>query len=137
MTRLALAAALVATLGPAAGAQPIPTVNPPAAAAPAVPAPPAAPVVLDSPGVPVPPPPAMYRPNVYVPPGARPGPAIPLHKSGGVVVGAYGFYPYDTGDWLLGGNEGVTRQSGSFTMVAPAYLPAPPFARCHRPNGRR
>lgn len=134
MTRLALAAVLVAALGSAAGAQPIPAVNPPGPPAPAVPAPPA---VVEAPAVPVPPPPAVYRPNVYVPPAARPGPAIPYHKSGGVVVGAYGFYPYDTGDWLLGGNEGVTRQSGSFTMVAPGYLPAGPFAHCHRPNGRR
>lgn len=125
MTRLALATALVAILGATAGAQPTP------------PAVPAAPAVVDAPAVPVPPPPAVYRPNVYVPPAARPGPAIPFHKSGGVVVGAYGFYPYDTGDWLLGGNEGVTRQSGSFTMVAPGHLPAGPFAHAHRPHRRR
>jgi hypothetical protein len=39
------------------------------------------------------------------------------------VVGAYGFYPYDTGDWLLGGTDGLTRQSGSFTMVYPGVFP--------------
>ncbi len=114
MTRFALAAVLVAALGPVATAQPMP---------PAQPQPPPAPVPEMVP--PVPPPPAVYRPNVYVPPNARPGPAIPYHKSGGVVVGAYGFYPYDTGDWLLGGADGISRQSGSFTMVAPGVFPAP------------
>ena len=114
MTRLALAAVLVAALGPVAAAQPMP---------PAQPQPAPAPVLEMVP--PVPPPPAVYQPNVYVPPSARPGPAIPYHKTGGVVVGAYGFYPYDTGDWLLGGSDGISRQSGSFTMVAPGVFPAP------------
>jgi hypothetical protein len=36
-----------------------------------------------------------------------------------VVVGVYGYYPYDTGHWLLGGTDGLTRQSGAFTMVYP------------------
>ena len=60
--------------------------------------------------------------NVYVPcrrARTQPGPATLFHKHGGVVVGAYGFYPYDTGTWLLGGAEGVARQGGSFTMVFP------------------
>ena len=129
MTRLVFAAVLVAALGPVAGAQPIPVVNPPAAPAPAM-------IVPEAPALPVPPPPAVYHPSVFVPPGARPGPAIPFHKSGGVVVGAYGFYPYDTGDWLLGGNEGLTRQSGSFTMVGPGVSPAPFGRHCH-PHWRR
>jgi len=114
MTRFVLAAVLAAALGTGAGAQPIPTVQP-------QPAP-----VVEVPQLPaVPPPSAVYYPNVYVPPGTPLGPAIPFHKSTGVVVGAYGLYPYDTGDWLLGGNEGLTRQSGSFTMVAPGVFPAP------------
>lgn len=117
MTRFAIPAVLAAALGPAAVAQP------PAPAQPAPPAPP--PEVVPVVPAPVPPPPAVYRPNVYVPPGAAPGPAIPFHKSTGVVVGAYGYYPYDTGDWLLGGTEGLTRQSGSFTMVHPGVFPAP------------
>jgi hypothetical protein len=136
MTRLALAAALVAALGPTAGAQQLPTVPPPApVAAPpgvAVPAPVAA--VPDVPGVPVPLPPAVFRPNVYVPPGAQPGPAIPFHKSTGVVVGAYGYYPYDTGNWLLGGTDGQTRQSGSFTMVGSAFVPPGPTFGCRHPH---
>jgi opacity protein-like surface antigen len=96
MRRFLIAAALAAALGPPAAAQPVPEMTPP-----------------------IPPPPAVYKPNVYVPPGTPPGPAIPFHKSTGVVVGAYGLYPYDTGEWLLGGTEGFSRQSGSFTMVYP------------------
>jgi hypothetical protein len=102
MRRFAIAAALAAALGAPTAAQPVPVMP-----------------------VPVPPPPAVYQPNVYVPPDAPPGPAIPFHKSGGVVVGAYGFYPYDTGYWALGSNEGLARQSGSFTMVYPGVFPAP------------
>lgn len=98
MRRFVIAAVLAAALGPPAAAQPVPQMVPP---------------------VPPPPPPAAYQPNVNVPLGAPPGPAIPFHKSTGVVVGAYGLYPYDTGDWLLGGTDGLTRQSGSFTMVYP------------------
>ena len=123
MRRFAIAAVLVAALGSAAGGQPVPTAPPKPQPVPEMPVP--LPPVLPDP----PPPPAVYHPNVYVPPGATPGPAIPFHKSGGVVVGAYGLYPYDTGAWLLGGTDGLTRQSGSFTMVYPDVFPAP--ARRH------
>jgi hypothetical protein len=99
MRRFVIAAALAAALGSPAEAQPVPMMVPP-----------------------IPPPPAVYEPNVYVPPGAPLGPAIPFHKSTGVVVGAYGLYPYDTGDWLLGGTDGLSRQSGSFTMVYPGMI---------------
>lgn len=95
MRRFIIAAALVAALGPTTKAH------------------------AGGPLVPPSPPPAEAQPNVFVPPGATPGPAIPFHKSGGVVVGVYGLYPYDTGEWLLGGTDGLTRQSGSFTMVYP------------------
>ncbi|MBN9120998.1 MAG: hypothetical protein J0I06_17915 [Planctomycetes bacterium] len=118
MRRFVIAAIAAAALGPAAGAQPVPVMPQP------VPPPP------------LPPLPAVLEPNVYVPPGAPPGPAIPFHKSGGVVVGAYGFYPYDTGNWLLGGNGGLTRQSGSFTMVYPSVLSGAasgPSADCRHP----
>ena len=128
MTRLVIAAALVAALGPPVEAQPTPTVP---SVPPAQPKPQPVPEMRTPlpPVLPEPPPPAVYQPNVYVPPGATPGPAIPFHKSGGVVVGAYGLYPYDTGDWLLGGTEGLTRQSGSFTMVYPGAAPAPAAGR--------
>lgn len=130
MRRFVLAAGLAAALAHTAGAQPVP--NPPA------PAPaPAAPTTVQPPPVyppttpPPPPPPVGVQPrvdappvgapapNVFVPPGTPPGPAIPFAKSGGLVVGVYGYYPYDSGNWLLGGTDGLTRQSGAFTMVYP------------------
>ncbi|WP_171469354.1 hypothetical protein [Frigoriglobus tundricola] len=122
MTRFAIAAVLAVVFAQAVGAQPAP------AASPISPVPPGTlpsstiPPGTVPPGTPLPPPPppAVYQPDVYVPPGAPPGPAIPYHKNTGLVVGAYGFYPYDTGEWLLGGSEGVTRSRGSFTMVYPA-----------------
>jgi len=101
MTRFLLAAVLAATLGSAAGAQqPVPDAQP------------LPPVVIQ---LPLNPPPI--------------GPAIPFHKSGGLVVGMYGLYPYDTGYWLLGDTQGVTRQSGAFTMVYPDVSAAPAGVR--------
>ena len=103
MTRFLLAAVLVAALGSAAGAQqPVPAPQP------------FPPVAVQ---LPLTPPPL--------------GPAIPFHKSGGLVVGVYGLYPYDTGYWLLGDTQGVTRQSGAFTMVYPDVVPAAPTGRSH------
>ncbi len=120
MTRFAIAAILAATLCPVASAQPDPvTISPPVAVVPLAPTP-----LFGLPPA----------PNVFVRPGTPPGPAIPFYKSGGVAVGVYGYYPFDTGEWLLGGTEGQTRQSGSFTMVYPD-LPAPgprhPFLHKH------
>lgn len=128
MKRFASAAVLAAALAHSAGAQPVP--NQPTTPAPApgnIGQPPAYPPSTP----PVPPPPVAVQPtvenppvgapapNVFVPPGTPPGPAIPFVKSGGLVVGVYGYYPYDTGNWLLGGTDGLTRQSGAFTMVYP------------------
>jgi hypothetical protein len=115
MTRFLFAAVLVAALGSSAvAADPVPQMPEPV-----------------QPVLPPPPPPALYHPDVYVPPGAPPGPAIPFHKSGGIVVGAYGFYPYDTGHWLLAEGYGTTRQSGAFTMVYPGVFPASAAPRTH------
>jgi hypothetical protein len=83
---------------------------------------------------PVPNPPAVPPPPTYVGP---PGPAIPIYKSGGRIVGHDGYYPYDTGLYLLA-ETGVSRQMGWFTMVYPggnapaveAY-PAMPAGRGH------
>ncbi|MFM8274692.1 MAG: hypothetical protein ACKODX_20505 [Gemmata sp.] len=111
MKRLVLSAVLVAALGLSAGAQP------PPAYPPSTP-PPLEPPVGVQPFLAAPPVGAP-APNVFVPPGAPPGPAIPFYKSGGVAVGVYGYYPYDTGHWLLGGTDGLSRQHGSFTMVFP------------------
>ena len=103
MTRFAIAAVLAAALSPAAGAQP-------------------APVTVS--------PPVAVLPTV---PAEFAGPAIPFHKSGGVIVGTRGLYPFDTGDWLLGGTEGVNRYAGSFTMVGPGN---PVFGELPTPAGR-
>lgn len=69
------------------------------------------------------------------PPGPAPGPIIiPVtsakppygyYKSGGVLVGADGYLPFDTGPYLLGGFDGLTRYSGSFVMVPPGPLSVP------------
>ena len=69
-------------------------------------------------------------------PETAPGPAIPFHKSGGVVVGTQGLYPFDTGNVLLGGTEGFHRYAGSFTMVGPGHpmfdeAPPAPAGRGH------
>ena len=129
MKRLVLAAVMVAAFGRSAHAQPVPTppvptpappsgaVSPPPVYPPSTPPPPAAPIAVHPTleNAPV----GAPAPNVFVPPGTPPGPAIPFVKSGGLVVGVYGYYPYDTGHWLLGGTDGLTRQSGAFTMVYP------------------
>jgi hypothetical protein len=117
MTRFFLATALVAALGPVAAAQQPPPL--------ALPAPPPAPPPLP----PTPTPPVAVQLPQSPPPF---GPAIPYHKSGGILVGPYGVYPYDTGWWLLGDTHGQTRQSGSFTMVypdVPYAAPAAPSAK--------
>lgn len=129
MKRIGLAAVLVAAVGHTAAAQPAPqpaapapagaptVVQPPPVYPPSTPPPPAAPVGVHP--TLVAPPVGAPAPNVFVPPGTPAGPAIPFAKSGGLVVGVYGYYPYDTGAWLLGGTDGLTRQSGAFTMVYP------------------
>lgn len=112
MKRFLFGAAMIAAFSSVALAQPVPgtTLQPSTV-----------PQTLEP--LPPPPPPAVYYPNVYIPPGSPAGPAIPFFRSGGVVVGAYGYYPYDTGVWLLAGTQGLTRQTGSFTMVYPAPPP--------------
>ncbi|MBY0456434.1 MAG: hypothetical protein K2V38_03795 [Gemmataceae bacterium] len=65
---------------------------------------------------PLPGPPVGFQPTTDAP---ATGPGLPIYKSGGLVVGLYGQYPYDTGNWLLGGTDGTTRQSGAFMMTFP------------------
>ncbi|MCI0703868.1 MAG: hypothetical protein L0241_22655 [Planctomycetia bacterium] len=100
MKRYAIAAALLAVFGTSAAAQPVPSVP------------------LPPPVLPAAPPPPPVR---YLPPIIPPGPAIPFIKSGGIVVGADGYYPYDTGLYLLG-NGGADRYGGYFTMAFPGSL---------------
>jgi hypothetical protein len=63
--------------------------------------------------------------QVYVDTTGNPG--LGFYKSGNVLVGSNGYYPYDTGDYALAGFAGLARQSGFFTMVGPGgfYGPAP------------
>lgn len=108
MKRLLIATAMVAALAATATAQQPatapPTPMPPATAAPLIGAPtsPAAPAI----GAPVYPAPAR--------------PALTYTRSGGYVIGADGLYPYHTGEWLLGGTQGLTSYGGHFTMEFPA-----------------
>lgn len=73
--------------------------------------------------MPIGPPPPLPPLNVILPgPVPTPGPPVPLggpgfYKSGGVQVGLNGAYPYDSGWYLLAGMDGLTRVSGTFTMV--------------------
>lgn len=94
MKRYAIAAALLAVFGTSALAQPTPSMP------------------LPPPVLPPGPPPPSVR---YLPPTIPPGPAIPYYKSGGVVVGTDGYYPYDTGLYLLADTR-VDRYGGYFTM---------------------
>jgi hypothetical protein len=99
MTRYVVATALLVSLAPAAGAQPVP-INPP-------------------PGT-------VSAPGPIVIPITSAKPPSGFYKSGGVLVGADGYYPFDTGPYLLGGYEGLTRYSGSFVMVPPGGAHAAP-----------
>lgn len=116
MTRFALAAVLVAALGNVAGAQP-----------------------PNQPPDPIPNPNPVPPPPTYVGP---PGPGVPIHKSGGTVVGTDGYFPYDSGNWLLGGVQPLSRQSGWYTMVypggnaVPAYSYGPTVAPAHKHFGK-
>jgi hypothetical protein len=100
MKRFVLATALVVVFGSAAFAQPLPNLIP---------------VTMPPTAVPVPHPDPVPPIPTYAGP---PGPAIPYFKSGGRVVGTDGYYPYDTGLYLLAGTA-VSRQAGYFTMVFP------------------
>lgn len=113
MKRFVLAAVTVAAFGPSAFAQqpaPVPVPAPaPGQYVPghyATPPPTLVPVPHPDPVPPIP----TYS--------GTPGPAIPYAKSGGRVVGLGGYYPYDTGLYLLA-DGAVSRQAGYFTMVLP------------------
>jgi len=96
MARYAIPTVLLVLFAPLAGAQPI-TTGPPLAPAPG-------PIIIPVPTV---------------------KPPYGYYKSGGVLVGADGYLPFDTGPYLLGGFEGLTRYYGSFVMVPPVPLTTP------------
>jgi hypothetical protein len=52
-------------------------------------------------------------------------PPVGFFKSGSVLVGENGYYPFDTGAYALGGYDGLTRQYGSFVMVPPGSAGVP------------
>lgn len=130
MKRFVLAAVIAAALGAPAPAQPVPVQPVPAQPVPAQPLPaqpaPGLGIGPPPPGIatyPPPPPTAVPVPNPPpVPPAPTyvgpPGPAVVFQKSGGTLVGLYGYYPFDTGNYLLGDGV-VSRQAGFFTMVYP------------------
>jgi hypothetical protein len=136
MSRFVAAGLLLAALGAPVAAQPVPQPVPVPVPVP-VPSPysyPIPPAMTPVPPPPPPPPTAVPVPNPSpVPPAPTyvgpPGPAVPFQKSGGTLAGLYGYYPFDTGNYLLG--DGVrSRQAGFFTMVygggnfPPAQAPA-------------
>jgi hypothetical protein len=150
MKRFALAAVLVAAFGPAAGAQFGPNAPPAPGAAPTT-----GPNLATRPNEglgrdllpgPLPPWPSDIPPAGPIPSPVPPtptytgpaGPAFPYQKSGGLIVGTTGLYPYDSGAWLLGGSDGLTRQSGAFTMVYPNGNAEPPasYLPAYVPSGR-
>lgn len=63
---------------------------------------------------PVAPKPAVGSPQVSY------GSHIPIFTSGGQILGRDGIYPYDSGEYLLGGVDGLTRYRGGFTMELPS-----------------
>jgi hypothetical protein len=54
---------------------------------------------------------------VSIPAGA---PLVGYYKEGGVLVGADGRYPFDSGEWTLAGFAGNTRSYGSFMITLPS-----------------
>jgi hypothetical protein len=91
MTRFTLAAVLATITASTGTAQPTP-ITPPAPAA---------------------------TPTPIVIPVTSAKPPSGYYKSGGVLVGADGYYPFDTGNYLLGGFDGLARYSGTYYMVSP------------------
>lgn len=107
MKRYAIAVVLLALLGTFASAQVPPPIGKPQ------PLPGTAP---PGPGGPAPKPGTA---SIVIPVTAV-KPPQGFYKSGGVLVGADGYFPFDTGDYLLGGTQGLTRSTGLFYMIPSA-----------------
>lgn len=121
MTRFIAAVVLVSLAAARGEAQPVP-IAPPGPGARPVPVP----VVPPGPGARLAPTPVPMRAPIVIPVTSAKPPAG-YYKSGGVLVGADGYYPFDTGPYLLGGFEGLTRYSGTYVMV-PGAVAHPPVA---------
>lgn len=115
MRRFIAALVLTALVAPRGDAQPVP-VAPPGPGAKEVP------IAPPGPGAKVIPAPAPVPAPIVIPVTTVKPPAG-YYKSGGVLVGADGYYPFDTGPYLLGGFDGLTRYSGTFYMVSPGAAP--------------
>jgi hypothetical protein len=82
-----------------------------------------------------PPPPTPHQ-AVLPGPIPTPPPTAPIassgyegfYKSGSVIVGRNGYFPYDTGVYLLGGTDGLARSIGFYTMMPTASMGPPPMA---------
>ena len=98
MTRFFLAAALAAAFGAPADAQP-PTLPP----VPPLPLPPAAPLYAPRPTAPI------LNP--------------PRYTAWPVVVNGVRYYPFDSGEYALGGFDGLGRTQGYFAMGPPTGDP--------------
>jgi hypothetical protein len=111
MTRFAIAAAIVTLSAACSEAQPVPLAPPgPGGGKAPAPAPTPAPIVI---------------------PVTSAKPPSGYYKSGGVLVGADGYYPFDTGHYLLGGFDGLTRSSGTYFMVPSGTANGPPQTATH------
>ena len=75
--------------------------------------------------VPVAPPAPGVTPAPIVIPITSAKPPSGYYKSGGILVGADGYYPFDTGQYLLGGFDGLARYSGTYVMVPPGAANLP------------
>ncbi len=93
---------------PVIPASPVSPVSPVSSPAPTSTEPPVNGSVLGSPAT-VPSGTPVYSPFGYITNG--------YYKSGGVFVGGNGSFPFDSGNILLGGTDGLARVSGSYQLV--------------------
>jgi hypothetical protein len=112
MNRYALAAIFLGMIGSSAVAQtPISGATPPWS--------PPSPQSPPQPIYPPPPSPGVIR----VPSGQ---PMVGYYKMDALLVGADGFYPYDTGEYNLAGLQGNARSFGTFVITLPSPADADP-----------
>jgi hypothetical protein len=119
MRRFTTAVVLMALVAARGNTQPVP-IAPPGPEARQVPVP----IVPPRPGAKMVPVPASVPAPIVIPVTSAKPPSG-YYKSGGVLVGADGYYPFDTGRYLLGGFDGLTRYSGTYYMVAPGAATVP------------
>jgi hypothetical protein len=86
--------------------------------------------------VPTPPPPSAVQPPYPLYPPKQPPAVIAVpaghpmagfYKTGNLLVGADGNFPFDTGEWVLGGFDGLTRSTGTFSITLPRPVDVNPI----------